>query len=179
MQPKGVPLQFSVDMRHLDLGALIELSDDRGMMFGDSQGRDSFFRMAELEPTSVPYGAALSHAKATNLGAWGNEGALYGDCARIMAVELRRLEAETGITFGIAEDELMRSLAFRQAYDVARAPKRASVNNLVRSLGSNSERLPLQAVTMGQAAADYLHDLPRRVILELRGQGYRGELSYQ
>ncbi len=169
MEDKKIPLRFSVDMKYLDLGAIVELNDDNGIMFETPEERGNFFNRAQQDPKSVPYGAALSHAKATDLGVWGKDDSLYADCVRLMAAELRRLEVETGQNFGITEEMLANSMEFRLAYAIVRTPKRAALNNLARSIGRNSESIPYQEVMIDRDVIERLSDLHRNVILELKG----------
>ena len=101
---------ISVDIKYVNIGAIVELIDNRGMMYRSVEGRDQFFREACSNPRTVPYGAALSHAKATYLGVWSSEESLYADCVKIMAAEFQRIEVEHDVELTITEDEL-RNLA--------------------------------------------------------------------
>ncbi|MDO8511351.1 MAG: hypothetical protein Q7S55_04245 [Nanoarchaeota archaeon] len=160
---------ISVDVGYLDIGAIAELSDNRGMMYQSPQDRDQFFREAYTNPRSIPYGAALSHAKGVTLGIWGSEESLYADCVKIMAAEFQRIEVEHGIELTITEDELRDSMEFRRAYDIARAPKQAAIHNLARMLGDNSEELPYAEAMITREDVQGLKRLHHRVYTELRG----------
>lgn len=162
-------LRFSVAMAYLDFGALAELSDTWGCFYTTREGRDSFFARAEESPRYVPYGAALSQARAYPLGVWESKEALYQDCARMMTAELRRIEVESGARLGITAEEVAESRAFRQAFEIARAPKDDALHNLVRSLGTNADRLQYKVTRVDDATRAGLADLHRRVIMELRG----------
>lgn len=159
-----------VDMEYIDIGAIVELSDNCGEMFESAEGRESFFRRVKLDPTSISYGAALSHAKGVNIGIWGRDDLLYKDCAKIMAAEFRRIEVEYDIKLGITEEELRNSQEFRKAYEMSRAPKQAATHNLVRSLGTNSERLPYAEAMITKKDVHDLGYLHNRIIDELRNQ---------
>ena len=154
----------------VDISAVIELSDNRGVMFQTREDRDQFFRKVSLDSQRITYGAALSHAKATNLGIWGNDEALYADCVKIMAAEFRRIEADYDIELIITEDELRKSREFRRAYDMARAPKQAATHNLVRSLGANSRELSYAEAMITRTDIHDLRYLHQRIIDEVQGK---------
>lgn len=162
-------LRFSVAMAYLDLEALAELSDTWGCFYTNREGRERFFARTEGSPTYVPYGAALSQARAYPLGVWDSKELLYEDCARIMAAELRRIEFEAKVKLGITAKEVEGSREFRQAFEIARAPKDDAIHNLVRSLGTNADRLPYKVTKVDDATRAGLANLHRRVIMELRG----------
>jgi hypothetical protein len=63
-------LEFRVDTSPVDIGTYVELQFEGGMAFDTPERRDSFFRRAQLEPTTVPYGTALGHATGTNVGCY-------------------------------------------------------------------------------------------------------------
>lgn len=172
MNRDDLNLRFSVDMSYMDLGAVIELSNDSCMIFRTREEREHFFARIELDPRSVPYGAALLQARNTNLGFFGSEDLLYQDCAAIMVAEFRRLEYETGRILKITLQEIMESQEFRNAYEIVRAPKKAAINNFVRSLGTNSERLLLQEIIIDQDTITRLNHLHELVLSEVRGLSY-------
>lgn len=159
----------SVDIEYLDIGAIVELTDNRGMMYQSVQDRDQFFREACSDPRTVPYGAALSHAKGVTIGIWGSEERLYADCVKIMAAEFQRIEVEHGVELTITEDELSNSREFRRAYGIARAPKQAAIHNLARMLGNNFEKLPHAEAMITREDVQSLKYLHHRVFMELRG----------
>ena len=152
--------KMSITPTAFNLGDIAELYSDRGMLFHTPEARDDFFQRAKESPEHVPYGAALSHARGSNLGIWGNEERLYNDCSRIMALELQRLQheirarephyrfvkqvsaryrKETDIE--INEHDVARSPTFQAAFDLVRRPKEAAKHNFVRALGANSRHM--------------------------------------
>jgi hypothetical protein len=167
---KRTDVRFMIDMKYLDTHAIRELSYNYGMMFGSKEDRKEFFRRVQYHPNDIPYGAALSHARATNLGVWGDNDALYKDCVRIMAAELCRLEFQLGRRLNITEEEIAQSRIFREAYNIMRMPKEAAINNLVRSLGRNSEDLPIEGVMMDRSTINNLHNLYNKLVNDILNQ---------
>lgn len=116
-----------------------------GMAFTTREDRARFFERLRFDPQDVDPGTALAHARATNLGVWGDDGALYQDCARIMAAEVTRHIIEThqvkDYPIPFPTEAVSCSQRFREAYHDARRPNEAQIHNLVRSLGTNRERM--------------------------------------
>ncbi|MCH8003822.1 MAG: hypothetical protein IH934_04265 [Nanoarchaeota archaeon] len=169
MTIENEPLRFRVGMKYIDIETLVELDSDRGMVFHDEYQQEEFFRRAEQDPSTVPYWAAVSHAKGTNLGIWGDDDGLYDDCAKIMEAELKRAETEHGLHFSITKDEIKRSEAFHEAYGFFRKPKEDSIHNLVRSLGYNQEHMDRQDTSVDLDILRGFQTLHTQIVRELRG----------
>ncbi len=176
--PNEIRGQIRIDLGPLDLTTIVELFDERGIMFDDQASRDRFFGYAEGNPIRVPYGAALSHAKSTNLGIWDSSDLLYKDCARIMVCELQRLLIESSneeYIPNITLERVIGSQSFRRAFDIVRQPKEAAMHNLVRGLGTNAERLPHRCVSIDEPTRKWLSsELYKDILIEVMPQrGYR------
>lgn len=108
-----------------------------GMQFDTADGRERYFGRAQRDVTSVPLGAAFSHAASTNLGAWGSETALREDCAQIMAFEVSHLARRRGVelTGPVSKEDVLRTNAFQAAFESARHGPDAILQDLVTSMG--------------------------------------------
>lgn len=134
------------------------------MAFRTPEERNYFFKKAASFPDEISYGTALSHARGTNLGIWGDKQALYRDCAIIMAIELQRYQIERREEPTISAEDVSGSSTFREAYNAAREPKGAALHNLVRALGSNADRLEHRTVHSGPQRFEGLYDAVLREI---------------
>lgn len=153
--------RLSVELSHTPLTSILELHNNYGMMYSTTQARSAFFERAKSEPRSVEYWSALSHARGTNVGLWGNDESLYQDCSQIMAYELQRAQMELGIRPDVIPKDVENSRSFREAYSQARTHKEAALHNLVRALGDNHTHMdhkqakPLEGESRNQMK--YLH----------------------
>jgi len=163
-------IRFRFDAKPVDIGTFVELHLNGGMAFYDSEEKAAYFRRAAANPTSVDYGASLSHARATNLGIFGGSGALYEDCAKIMAAELQRFQIERGETPTVSYEQLSDSRIFRQAFQASREPKEAALHNLVRALGDNDGHMDSKVVKTGPQVFRGLHDAVLEEISKYRGR---------
>jgi hypothetical protein len=168
-EPQGEHLEFKVEFSHMPLTAILEMNYNRGMVFSSQEGRARFFDIADANPRNVEYWSALSHARATNLGAWGSRDMLYNDCAHIMAYELQKAQLDLGLRPDVTPREVAESRIFSIAYEAARSHKEAAVNNFVRSLGDNWQHMShLTALPLEREAMEEMKYLHLKVLVELR-----------
>lgn len=94
------------------------------MLFTTPEDRVELFRSLDRDPTGIPFGSAMEHARTTDLGVWGNESALRQDCARLMYYEIRRelLTTHRPELADINVEDILRSSVFAFAYEEARRP---------------------------------------------------------
>ena len=108
------------------------------MLFTTAADREEFFRRCEEFPDAVDFGAAMEHVRSTNLGIWGDEDALRRDAARIVALEVRRLEVGRLHHEGerlLDAKIIMWTEAFQSAFRQARAPNQEEITDLAHSIG--------------------------------------------
>lgn len=113
--------------------------------FGDAAGRDAFF--AARDGTSAPArtepGTAVEHVLGTNVGLWGDRGAMLFDAARILLFELRTWAADARVpAIEVPVELVMRTKSFAGLF-----PKLARVNAdeldfLLRSGGEEKQVTP-------------------------------------
>jgi hypothetical protein len=101
-------------------------------LFNDNDARADFFRKAEVGMMIVTPGSWIAHAKAAELGIWGNEDELIKDCARIAALELKAVYGGSVEPSAIA---VASTSAFNTAFRQARGVDCTRILGAVRCLG--------------------------------------------
>lgn len=119
------------------------------MLFTTPEERTEMFRMADRDPTSIPFGSAMSYACSTKLGIWGNEAALRQDCARLMLYEIKH-ELQTTHRPELANinvEDVLRSAVFAAVFDQARVvPNIQLKEDLTKRSGRVDWPIPIAAV---------------------------------
>lgn len=95
------------------------------MLFGNEDERDRYFALIEEDPRRVEYGAAMHHAETVSLGIWGSREELARDCARVMAVEVRKFALSLHPSLRVPQlkittEKVLATQAFRKAFAGAR-----------------------------------------------------------
>ena len=115
----------------------VSANQNFGMQFHTADERERYFARAAKDAAFVPFGAAYSHAASVNLGVWGSEDLLRGDCARLMAFEVanhatvKKLE----LTGAINPEDVLKTDAFNRMFAQARSVPDARLENTLSCLG--------------------------------------------
>lgn len=106
--------------------------------FHDETGRAGELQ-AIRDGAEVELGASMMHARAVNLGIWGDRQMLTRDCAEILIGELRRAGFETPDVVGAAPlvDVIMNCGAFVSAFEHARHARELEAENRARGMTGN------------------------------------------
>jgi hypothetical protein len=127
------------------------------MQFHDSESRERYLAVCDERPQQIPYGAAMEHARTTNLGIWGNREALFRDCAEIMAAEIRRFFGEHSGTehVRVTRKAVASTAAFRAAFNSARNEPEERVNSLLTEAGMLAGNSALVRAATQQLAPEF------------------------
>lgn len=107
------------------------------MLYETPAERDQFFEAVAAGTVTVSARSWIDHASTADIGIWGDEGALMGECARLAAEGIRR-----DLDASVNPSTIAGLPAFQDAFKRARSGPVGALDRLLRHLSHGCAHLP-------------------------------------